>query len=187
MLAQKKKKEIGVYIYLGGLINKCGQKIYDTAFLFLSIRILMKRSLVTHKMKSQRRCNLSALLVVLVNTSKSKAFFLYLIFLFDEVVLYSTAKLNAGLYLHSHPWIHFRKCLLPLTGMTTNNYIKMVIKNIIGYLYKGKYDERRMLYYNICTFDHHCKSYFKFMWRFNVERYAKIRFNCGKYFNIHFH
>ena len=83
---QKKIKEIGVYIYLGGLINKCGQKIYDTAFLFLSIRILMKRSLVTHKMKSQRRCNLSALLVVLVNTSKSKAFFLYLIFLFDKVV-----------------------------------------------------------------------------------------------------
>ena len=118
---QKKIKEIGVYIYLGGLINKCGQKIYDTAFLFLSIRILMKRSLVTHKMKSQRRCNLSALLVVLVNTSKSKTFFLYLIFLFDEV----TAKLNAGLYLHSHPWIHFRKSLLPLTGMTTNNYIKI--------------------------------------------------------------
>ena len=92
---QKKIKEIGVYIYLGGLINKCGQKIYDTAFLFLSIRILMKRSLVTHKMKSQRRCNLSALLVVLVNTSKLKTFFLYLIFLFDEVVLYTTAKLNA--------------------------------------------------------------------------------------------
>ena len=136
---QKKIKEIGVYIYLGGLINKCGQKIYDTAFLFLSIRILMKRSLVTHKMKSQRRCNLSALLVVLVNTSKSKAFFLYLIFLFDDVVLYSTAKLNAGLYLHSHPWIHFRKCLLPLTGMKTNNYIEIIIKNIIGYLYKGKY------------------------------------------------